>query len=352
MKRRRLVICAATVICLVAVIVVVRKSPGRFASSNNKSLEILCARAYSGNPQAVAQLAGADTNVIPGLVELLRTRDSFFRKQAWLLLRKLPPPLRRSLAPRFPPPAAEYVRETAAHGLGLLGPLAREAIPDLIRALRDREGRVSVEAAGTLSRIGPAALPALNAALHDHDARVRQAVINALTQMNPETRLALPGLVQKLDDPDERVRSSAAYALTTMGLPGTFALIGVADRGNTDAGNAASNMLASSYLTIRSAESALYLMTQDASPARRLRAVKALARIPAAGDLAVDTAIHLLEDPAEEVRLGAIEALGAMGSRSRSGVPQLVQLTASAPESIRIAARQAIEKIETQKRIP
>lgn len=349
MKRSRLAVFALIAFGLVAAIFLVRNRGHSLTSGNYKSLEILCTGAYSGNTTATAQLVGSGTNSIPGLVELLQKHDSFFRNKAWRLLRKLPPRIRLQLATRFPPTAAEYVRESAAHGLGLLGPQAHEAIPDLIRALPDKEGRVSVEAAWALSRVGEAALPALLIALQNQDSRVRHSAINAIIQMNPKSRLALPNLVQLLDDPVEQVRSSAAYALTAMGLPGTFALISVADEGSPHARNAASNVLAGAYLTIRSAESSLYLMTQDTSPIRRERAIKALSRLRGAGDLAVDTATYLLQDAVVEVRVAAIEVLGAMGSRSQPSIPQLLPLASAPEECIRNAARRAIEEIESKK---
>jgi HEAT repeat protein len=346
MKTRLLAGFAAVVICLVTAIIVGRQAPENFAGRNrNSSLEALCSRAYTGDANAAAQVIAYGTNAIPDLRALLYLRDDYYRKLTWQILPKLPLRARRWVASKVSPPIAEYTRETAAHALGLFGPAARAAIPDLMLALPDKEGRVCVEASSALGRIGKDALPALIIALQDSDAQVRYAAVCALSQIGPEIRNALPGLVQKLEDPVERVRNAAAYTLTTIGMPGTLALIDIAEHGNRDARNAASNVLAASSLSLRMAGSGLSLMAQEESPARRERAIRALGHIRVESSLAVDMALHALEDPSASVRLAAIETLGAMGSRSQSGIPQLARLTTADDEFIRVAARRAIANI-------
>ena len=337
----------AIVLCLLAGSLLIWWLPRlKVGRDRNRTLEALCVAAYSGDANAVERLVGTGTNSIPDLVALLQTRDSFFRIKLWSLWPRFSPQTRRYFAKKYPPPAAEYTRESAAHALGLLGPQARNAIPALIRALRDKEGRVHVEASWALSRIGPEAVPALVVALQDKDARARQAAIGSLSQIGLASRLALPELVQRLEDTDEPVRNSAAYALSTLGLPGVFALIAVTEQGSTNARHAASNILAAPYLSLRNAESELYLMAQEPSPTRRRQAIRALAYIHVAGDLAVHTAIFALQDPALEVRLAAIETLGNLGSRSQGSIPSLTNLMSDPEISIRVAARKALDRIE------
>ena len=86
--------------------------------------------------------------------------------------------------------AAWEERWRAARALGLIGPGAAPAVPDLIAGLADPSDRVRREAARALGRIGPgaeAALPALQAARRDSNDTVREAAAGA------ESRVATSG---------------------------------------------------------------------------------------------------------------------------------------------------------------
>ncbi len=74
-------------------------------------------------------------------------------------------------------------RAEAAGALGEMGPQAREAVPDLVAALRDDDPLVRRQAARALGRIGPAAkdaIPDLNRALVDPDRQVFREAMLAL----------------------------------------------------------------------------------------------------------------------------------------------------------------------------
>jgi HEAT repeat protein len=76
------------------------------------------------------------------------------------------------------------VRSGAASVLGEIGPAAKDAVPDLIEALKDRDMRPI--AVGALGRIGPAAkdaVPALIEALKDQHFIVCNAAAKALEQI-------------------------------------------------------------------------------------------------------------------------------------------------------------------------
>jgi hypothetical protein len=78
-------------------------------------------------------------------------------------------------------------RAAAARGLGLLGPVAKGAVPVLAEAVRnDGSGTVRMCAAEALAGIGPAshsALPALQAALHDPRMAQRKEVLAKITDV-------------------------------------------------------------------------------------------------------------------------------------------------------------------------
>jgi len=105
------------------------------------------------------------------------------------------------------------VRRIAAEALGQLGPEARAAVPDLVRALADPEILVRRASARALGQIGPearAAVPDLVRALADKDSYVRLSAAEALRQIG---QAAVPDLVRALADEYSYVRRAAAVAL-------------------------------------------------------------------------------------------------------------------------------------------
>ena len=116
---------------------------------------------------------GRDPNAVPFLFPFLlkaMKRDSwvgaaYYRTWFWP---KLPPSIQR----RLPTPAdASQRRQNAARLLGRVGPMAKPAVPALIRALREDEARaVKENAASALGDLGEwdsTAIAALTDALQD-----------------------------------------------------------------------------------------------------------------------------------------------------------------------------------------
>ncbi len=133
-----------------------------------------------------------------------------------------------------------FVRWSAVRTLSGLGPEAVPwAAPGLTRLLDDADLDVRLAAAGALERLAPAsapqvvrtisagyepatplartALPALVRSLRAPDAEMRVAALRALRSLNGDARPALPALCESLADPDERVRRSAAEVLGGLG---------------------------------------------------------------------------------------------------------------------------------------
>ena len=174
-----------------------------------------------------------DTNAVPFLINALK-RDNWigaavYRKQVWP---NLPPAIREHVSP--PPPGDPYVRRTAATFLLQFGPLAKPAIPSLIRALKDEDDwQVRTDAAILLGWIGEgngAAVAALAGAFEDTDLRrggnlktIRffyQFTAKSLCQLDPEA--AAEELMAALNSKNtnlltEMVRESAACGLGQIG---------------------------------------------------------------------------------------------------------------------------------------
>jgi HEAT repeat protein len=105
------------------------------------------------------------------------------------------------------------VRAFAAKALGRMQEKARDAAPDLARALGDENSEVRSAARWALGRIGPTAVPALREALKNNNVQVRSGAASALGSMGPVAEDAVPALTQALRDEDPVVRIEAISAL-------------------------------------------------------------------------------------------------------------------------------------------
>lgn len=132
------------------------------------------------------------------------------------------------------------VRLGAAHALGNVGPAAREAIPALLEAMKDRncprckvaedmpfnsfvnqfadgpeDGLSDLRhyAALALARIGSSAMPTLLKGLDDPDVEVRRLSAWAIGEVSPKQKGAIPALQKASNDANSRVRECAFGSL-------------------------------------------------------------------------------------------------------------------------------------------
>src|SRR5579885_3215278 len=142
------------------------------------------------------------------------------------------------------------VRQRSARQLGDLGLAARQAVPDLAKALHDTSPKVGSTAARALASIGVPAVPALIEALKDQRTKNHAQIANALAwigppakeavpvltdllkthwdpariealialgEIGPESQAALPVIVRMLADPDAKIRDQAQLTLKQIG---------------------------------------------------------------------------------------------------------------------------------------
>jgi HEAT repeat protein len=106
------------------------------------------------------------------------------------------------------------------------GPQAKDAVPALVKCLKDKDFNVTSAAAWALGAIGPAAsdaVPALTEAL-EGDYFVQSAALLALGQIGPGAKSAVPAIVKVLQNPRaeredaaESLRDYALQALADLG---------------------------------------------------------------------------------------------------------------------------------------
>ena len=123
------------------------------------------------------------TNAIPTLLRLLRTHESDAARVFWQLAQK-----QNVIHFHYVSPASLY--ERAAMGLEVLGPRAESAVPELVNIF---ETNLSPQSQGTIARVlglmGPlakAAVPSLLRGTVSTNGFVRQSSIWAVSKIDPE----------------------------------------------------------------------------------------------------------------------------------------------------------------------
>jgi HEAT repeat protein len=231
-------------------------------------------------------------------------------------------------------------RAAAAGQLASLGPEATEAVPAMLRALRDeKESFVRAEIVRSLGRIDPAAeglVEAIVPLLADHTGdppqrgEVAAAAIETLKKVGAP---AVPDVVEMLamrrphNDDDAEIAGSASSALVAIGqaaIPATiealrdprkrfFALMALGGLGERWPKEVVPSVLR--YAT-------------DSDPYARQEVTRALERAGRAGGAAAEvspTLIRMLDDCSENVRTSATQALVSMGPEAAPAVPRLTR---------------------------
>jgi HEAT repeat protein len=99
----------------------------------------------------------------------------------------------------------------------VLGPIAKPAIPSLIKLFQKKQPYTFSTASCALHYIGTDTIPPLIEALTNSNERVRAGAATALGSFESQARDAAPALIQCLKDENPRVRSAAAMSLAHLG---------------------------------------------------------------------------------------------------------------------------------------
>ncbi len=185
---------------------------------------------YSIRSHACTALGSLGTNAapaVPKLANLLTNEAGSIVRLAGFTLSQIGKPAVPALLPIALSTNVQAAR-WASYALGLIGPDARAAVPELLGMLPERPQPVWRETA--LFALGRMGLPDSTAAelvarsLGDADPTIRAAAIQALAERPRYVRERVERVVELLDDPDAKVREQAALALSRIGRAGAPAL--------------------------------------------------------------------------------------------------------------------------------
>jgi HEAT repeat protein len=224
--------------------------------------------------------------------------------------------------PKGDKPVGPRVRVAAIGALRAVGPGARAAVPKLVSMLReDRSAGMRAQVAKALGDVAPAkeALPPLREALKDKDAGVRLAAAATLIRLTGETKGNLRHLLAPLRKPRRDnwyERYEAAQALLELGPAATRKAIPDLRAALTD-----------DHLWVR------------------VFAAQALGQLGEEARAAVPDLIGLLKDDDPHVRKAAVIALGQIGPAAAEAVGPLRRLREDKHEGIDRAVAEALRKV-------
>jgi HEAT repeat protein len=253
------------------------------------------------------------------------------------------------------------VRSKAARALENLDPAAKDAVPVLIEALKEKDDvTVLPVAAKALGRLGSAAVPALTEALEVKDGRLQAYAAMALKQIGPDAKPAVPALIEvvkKYKEPAQLAKLQAIAALGKIGSGAKEAVPILIDVTKEKPPTSAARLAAVTALGQIGPEAKaavptlIDLLGEEETKAGpiRLEAARALGLIgSAAGEEAISALVALLDNKKlGPARIVAINALGQIGPPAKNAVAALKK--AGEDAELKTAAAKAIEKIESKR---
>lgn len=223
-----------------------------------------------------------------------------------------------SLRPLLLADPDSVVRAAAGRALGRLG--AREAVPDLIKALGDKTVEVRVVSAAALWRLpDPSAVPALLERVKDEDRAVREWSALALgVAADPR---AVPELIVLLGDPERPVRLAALRSLGRINRPeGLKPLTSYLLSGKHDDEEKEEvvNSIASIEGTARVGALLELLAAPGIETSHKLRLVRALGKVGDAQAISALRKLALQRDEPKSLREAANLAVAAVVARAKA----------------------------------
>lgn len=251
----------------------------------------------------------------------------------------------------------------SAWALGAIGPAAKGAVPELIKALKSKQSTESGKykfrprgfIAWALGRIGMneaqagEAVPVLAGLINGEDVFAQPAAAWTLSRLGPLSEPAMPELLKALGKSTYShlvVGFHASNALANIGKPAVPGLVKAAVKGNGAARNDAIRALGLIGSEARDAVPVLIeRLSKDTSGVVRGRIALALARIAPGNKKTMEALASALSDSFMDVRVSAAIALGDCGHTAGSSVPALQKALSDQEREVKRAAALALGRI-------
>lgn len=212
------------------------------------------------------------------------------------------------------------------------------------------EGAVWFAAAKALGEIGPASMPHLMPILEAEDWSRFTPVAEALYGIGPEARQAVPHLLNALKNKSdvEDIRNASIYALGGIGVATenvVSRLIMFVRLDNFHTQYYACRALGEIGPKAAAATPALIKAATIGVSSVRRHAARALGRIRPDDDSVVLLLVTLLDDKSHSVRVEAAVALGNCGAAAMSALPDLMRAAQNKKRRIQVEAARSIWKL-------
>lgn len=222
--KRKILIALAVVVGLTVFLVVRQELAYRRASYQGKSARTWAQKLPANfdltvTNDAITAFHVMGSNAVPPLVAMLKTRESWYARLLVQQGKQLPIATRRYLFDKIKPGRSGAQRIAAARALGVVGPGASEAVPDLMAALKD-DPEVRWVAAQALVNLGDRGIQAMTSATTNQNAEIRHVAVYGLGQAGTNAWPATAALFDRVLDTNESVSASALYSLRRVGAAG------------------------------------------------------------------------------------------------------------------------------------
>lgn len=272
------------------------------------------------------------------LIEGLKSGDKVIRRDASYRLSQLGPGAKAAVPDlvKALDDSEDQVWFNSITALARIGPGAEGAIPDLIKQLEKADrgrnnGQYWYRTAFALGSIGPAALPELIRSLGNDKTHVRSAAAKAIGWIGPAATDAIPTLAQRLSDGDTDVRTQSAEALSRIGAAALPVLIDSLKSDQPAVRTAAAAALEAMGDPARETGGALAAAFKaEPDEGAKVRELRALSRLQYPPAELLPLVLPLLQVDSEPIRQAAADAVITMTPAATTSVPAVKMMVASA----------------------
>jgi serine/threonine protein kinase/HEAT repeat protein len=244
----------------------------------------------------------------------------------------------------------ERIRKGVVNALAKIEDKSPEVLTALLKALLAPEESVQEEVRVALEKLGsPALFPQLLPLIKDPDYRVRRQVLSVIGSYGTEARSAIPDILSALEDPHEKVREKAAWAIGKVGAPvkqAIPALKKALQDSNEDVCYWAISAIGELGLSQKEIVVELIQTLFHSSGVLRENAKMVLHKVVQQSDEPAQIFLPCLAHKDRRIRLTAIESLGELGAKGEQALPELKKLLKDPDEKLREAAYKTIQKLQ------